>query len=73
MILYQETELDEHRYMHDAVYHANRELVRGLVEVGVLVPVEPCEHGNYARHINEDEEISEGGSQVYFEYCDGKP
>lgn len=39
--MYQETPLDEHRYLTDAVYHANRELVRALVEAEVLVPVEP--------------------------------
>ena len=40
MTLYQEAELDEYLYQHNAVYHANRELVRGLVEAEVLVPVE---------------------------------
>ena len=39
MTYYRETELDEHRYLHDAVYHANRELVRGLVEAEVLMTV----------------------------------
>jgi hypothetical protein len=36
MSLYQETDLDETRYLHDAAYHANRELVRKLVEADVL-------------------------------------
>jgi hypothetical protein len=40
MTLYEETELDEARYLHDAVYHANRELVRKLVEANVLEKVD---------------------------------
>ena len=42
-------------------------------EGGRFVVAEPCEHGNYARHIDEDKEMGEGGSSFYFEYCDGQP
>ena len=63
MILYQETELDEYLYQHNAVYHANRELVRNLVEAGVLVPVEPTarfrltggDYGNFGYRIHAEE------------------
>lgn len=47
-------------------------------EVGTEVlrvkPVEPCEHGNYAKHVIEDSlEIWAGGDHAAWDECDGKP
>ena len=40
--------------------------------VGEWVPVEPCSHGNYARHIDPDYDYYEKHLDDY-EWCDGKP
>jgi len=50
MTLYREAQLDEVRYQHNAVYHANRVLVQKLAEIDVLVLVESCQHGVQVPH-----------------------
>ena len=44
-------------------------VMRGDTYIGELVPVEPCSHGNYARHVVLTEKV--GGLGYY--WCDGKP
>ncbi len=43
--------VDEVKYLNDAQYHADVQVVKQTIERGLLVPVEPCVHGNYAPHV----------------------
>jgi len=42
-----------------------------------VVPVEPCEHGNYARHIIEGTvypcDVGDDQIEAVYEWCDGQP
>ena len=49
--LYRLATIDEHKYLNDPEYYQAKEQLTRMVEVGVLVPVEPCEHGNYDAHL----------------------
>jgi len=47
-------------------YPLGAEMLHHMVESGTLVPVTPCEHGNYARHI-----VGYGERMNTFAMCDG--
>ena len=43
-------------------------------ETRPVVEIEPCEHGNYAKHVIEDSlEIWAGGDHAAWDECGGKP
>lgn len=59
--------------MSDQLYRTNEpyaEEIHHLIEIRMLIPVEPCEHGNYARHPYHHR--SKWGTESY-EWCDGQP
>ena len=47
-------------------FQAACDMEEWLSKHGVLVPVEPCEHGNYARHI-----INMRDSLIGYQWCVG--